>query len=266
MTVDTHDHVLSEPERGRAFPGDFEKSPAGYSQDFECEKSLPGIDRPELGGALQALSGDILTKRSLEVSATSFITIMSIILGVALALLAEKTFPTPSLLVGSQAVCMLMIFIFSFYYHLSISITLRWAPSIVDCALPFVLFSLEIPPSYFLGDVSRWNSWIAVLFFSTAAGAGSTIIWSPISHFGGDRYGQKMLHRLFVELSVILVFGASLLVGVAVVAHLTRAGDLGWGLLSCAIIIAMLVTMVLRMEFRLARFYAYFGVNRPPFN
>jgi hypothetical protein len=275
VTVDARDLSRSEQEcRGDA-PRDSGSSPTTHSPDLlDSEtnistgdgESFPAPDRIKIGGALEALNGDVLRKRSLEVSSTSFTTIISIILGVALALVAQNTFPSPSPLAGLQSACMLMLFVCTFYYFLSVSIMLRWAPSFVDCAMPFIIASLEIPPAYFLGHIVGWSAWLAILFLVIAAGVGSTIIWSPISHFGGDPHAHGMLHRLFRELSVVLVAGALSLGTLSLLAQLIPAGGRWWGFGSCGAVLATLGMIVARMEIWLSRIHAYYGVNRPPFN
>ena len=275
VIVDVRRLLRSEQERLGTVSRGSENSPAGDHQESPCSdtnalarggKECPEFERPVLGGALEALSGEVLKRRSLEISSTSFITIISIILGVALALLAEKTFASPRPLVGLQSACMLLLFVCTFYYYLSISIMLRWAPSFADCALPFIITSFEIPPTYFLGRVAGWDAWLAILFLLISIGVGSTIKWSPICHFGGDQDAQEMLHRLLRDLSIILVTGALFVGSLGLVAHLVQAGELWLGLCSCGAVLATLGAIVARMEIQLSRIHAYYGVNRPPFN
>ncbi|WP_433306062.1 hypothetical protein ACQP2F_19770 [Actinoplanes sp. CA-030573] len=192
----------------------------------DCLAEAPAVpgpvasaDRPVLGGALEPITGEVLKRRSLEVSSTSFTTIISIILGVALALLAQNTFPRLSPLVSLQSACLLLLFVCTFHYFLSMSVVLRWAPSFMDCSSPFIITSLEIPPAYFLGQVSAWSGWIAVLFLFVAAGVSSTVKYSPICHFGGDRRAQKMLHATLLEITAALLTGAFLLGAIAVLAR-----------------------------------------------
>lgn len=218
------------------------------------------------GGALEAISGEVLRRRSLEVSPTSFITIISIILGVALGLLAQNTFPAPSPLIAVQSACLLLLFACTFYYYLSMSIVLRWAPSFVDCSAPFLIASLEIPPAYFLGHVAAWNGWLSALFLSVAAGVYSTIKYSPISHFGGDRHPQEMWHRLQRELTYSLIIGALFLGALGVLAQFAPAGEMWWGFTGCVAELATLAMIVARMELRMSQIHAYYGVDRPPFN
>jgi hypothetical protein len=267
VIVDTRGLLRSEEGRKGSSRGERRELPENDSHAVARAADVgPAADRPVLGGALEALSGDVLKRRSLEISATSFITIISIILGVALALLAEKTFPSPPFLVAVQCAGMLLLFVCTFYYHLSISIMLRWAPSFADCALPFIIVSLEIPPIYFLGRVAMWDAWLTVLFLCIAAGVGSLQKWSPICHFGGDRKAQRMLHRLLREVSLVLVGGALAIGSLGLLAHVEPGGELGWGLLSCGAVLATLATIVGRMEIQLTRIYAYYGVNRALFN
>jgi hypothetical protein len=275
VTVDARDLSRSEQKCKGDDPRDSGRSPTTHSPELlegdpntstRYGESFRAPDRAEIGGALEALNGDVLRRRSLEVSSTSFTTIISIILGVALALVAQNTFPSPSPLAGLQSVCMLLLFVCTFYYFLSVSIMLRWAPSFMDCAMPFVIASLEIPPAYFLGRVVAWNAWLAILFLVIAMGVGSTIIWSPLSHFGGDPHAQGMLHRLFRELSVVLIAGALSVGTLGLLAQLVPAGKMWWGFGSCGAVLATLGMIVARMEIRLSRIHAYYGVNRPPFN
>ena len=267
MTIDSQNLPHPQPEGKIEIEGAFGASDVTHGAELPPAGQLeerPG--RPELGGALEALSGEVLKKRSLEVSSTSFITIISIILGVALALLAQNTFPAPSLLTGVQSACLLLLFVCTFYHYVSMSILLRWAPSFVDCSVPFVIFSLEIPPSYFLGQVAAWNGWLAVLFIFAAMGVYSTIKYSPLSHFGGDRHAQGMLHRLIREVTCILVLGAFMLGALSLLTHLFPQGETWWGFVGCFTEFATLAMIVARMEARSSGLYGYYGVNRPPFN
>ena len=267
VTVDARD--LSGPEQEYEVDARHNSGTSSITHPEESPgpdpKSSP-TDRPELGGALEALSGEVLKRRSLEVSSTSFITIISIILGVALALLAQNTFPSPSPLVGLRSACMLALFVCTFYYFLSISILLRWAPSIVDCSMPFVIASLEIPPAYFLNDVKSWNAWLAVLWVFVAIGVGTTIKWSPASHFGGDTQAQQLVHKLIRELTVVITGGALSVGTFGLLALFVRGGDIWWGLGGCGSALATIGMIIARMEIRLSQIHAHYGVNRPPFN
>jgi hypothetical protein len=256
VTVDVRDL----PRFEREFDGDI-PSNSGTSSTTHPQEAPP-----VLGGALEPLTGEVLRKRSIEVSGISFITIISIILGVGLALLAQNTFPSPTPLAGLQSASMLVLFICTFYYHLSISIMLRWAPSFVDCAMPFATVSLEIPPAYFLGHAAAWNAWIAILFLFVATGVGTTVFWSPICHFGGDERAQKMLHRLFKEVSAVLVIGALPIGILGLLAKLFPATATWCGVGGCIGLLATMGMIVARMEIRLSRIHAHYGVNRPPFN
>jgi hypothetical protein len=232
----------------------------------ESGSAYPICDRPVRGGAIQALSRDVLIQRSLQVSSSGFITIISIIQGVALALLAQNTFPRPSLLVGAQSVSLLLVFVAVFYFYLSMSVLLRWAPSIVDCFLPFVIAGLEIPPAFFLGNVPAWNGWICALWLFTSAGLSITIKWSPQSHFGADREAHRILHRLLRELQLTVAAGGVSAGIVAMLAHQFPGGRGWWGLVGVVAVLATVAMVVARTEIRSSQIHARYGVNRPPFN
>ena len=226
----------------------------------------PLFGKPVRGGAIQALSHEVLVRRSLEVSSSSFLTIISIIQGVALALLAQNTFPRASLLVDAQSAALLLVFVAVFYYYLSMSVLLRWAPSILDCFLPFGIASLEIPPAFFLGDVAAWNAWLSALWLFTALGLHITIKWSPLSHFGEDRVAHRMLHKLLRELQLAVIGGGLLMGLIAVLTHYWPAGRTWCGMAGVAVVVATVAMVVARMEIRAAQIHDRYGVNRPPFN
>jgi hypothetical protein len=243
----------------------------GYSDGDQDVVADPGsgypiFERPVRGGAIQALSRDVLIQRSLQVSSSGFITIISIIQGVALALLAQNTFPRPSLLVGAQSVSLLLVFVAVFYFYLSMSVLLRWAPSFLDCFLPFIIAGLEIPPAFFLGDVPAWNAWLCALWLFTSAGLSVTIKWSPQSHFGADREAHRILHRLLRELRLTVAAGGASAGLVALLAHQFPGGRAWWGFFGVVAVLVTVAMVVARTEIRASQIHERYGVNRPPFN
>ncbi|MEU4236232.1 hypothetical protein [Actinoplanes sp. NPDC026619] len=218
------------------------------------------------GEAIQALTRDVLIRRSLEVSPNGFITIISIIQGVALALLAQNTFPRPTLLVSLQSITLLLVFVSVFYYYLTMSVLMRWAPSFLDCFLPFAIAGLEIPPAFFLGDVSSWCTWLAAFWFFTMAGLWITGKWSPPSHFGEALPAHDLFHKYLRELRGATGVGglAVLLCGLLAAFDPWHKGL--WGTLGAGVVLGTVGMIVYRTEMRASQIHAYFGVNRPPFN
>jgi hypothetical protein len=223
-------------------------------------------EQPARGEAIQALTRDVLIRRSLEVSPNGFITIISIIQGVALALLAQNTFPKPTALVSAQSFTLLLVFVSVFYFYLTLSVLIRWAPSFVDCFLPFAVAGLEIPPAFFLGDVTAWCIWLAAFWLFTMAGLWITAKWSPLSHFGGAHQAHDMFHTWLRELRLVTGCG-----GVAIfLCGALAAGDpwhkTTWGLIAATTVLTTVALIVARTEARASQIHAYFGVNRAPFN
>ena len=93
-----------------------------HPRTIEYEEEVLDVSR---GEAIQGLTHDVLIRRSLEVSPNGFITIISIIQGVALALLAQNAFAKPSALVIVQSVTLMMVFVAVFYFYLTMSVMLR---------------------------------------------------------------------------------------------------------------------------------------------
>jgi hypothetical protein len=218
------------------------------------------------GEAIQALTRDVLIHRSLEVSPNGFLTIISIIQGVALALLAQNTFPKPSVLVAVQSVTLLLVFVAVFFLYLTMSILLRWAPSFLDCFLPFAIASLEIPPAFFLGDTVAWCAWLSTFWFATLGGLWITTKWSPPSHFGKALEAHRKLHLLLHELRITAGFGGAGVALCGLLANQFPSTDLLWGILGGLTILVTVAVVVARIEQRASQIHARYGVNRPPFN
>jgi len=218
------------------------------------------------GEAIQGLNHEVLIRRSLEVSPNGFITIISIIQGVALALLAQNTFAKPSPLVVVQSVTLILVFVCVFYFYLTMSVLLRWAPSFLDSFLPFAIAGLEIPPAFFLGNAVAWCAWLAALWFFVVAGMWLTAKWSPPSHFGRTRLAHTRWHQMLHELRLCVGVGGVVvaLCGLFAAAHPDQ--PLAWGLMGSLAVLATVVAVVWRIEVRASQIHALYGVNRPPFN
>jgi len=226
----------------------------------------PAVGRPERGGAIQPLDHDVLIRRSLEISSTCFTTIISILQGVALAILADNTFNDPSPLVYLHSVCLLLVLVCVFYTYVNMSIMLRWAPSFLDSFLPFMIAGLEIPPAYFLGQVAAWNTWLAMLWLGAAAGFYVNIKWSPAAHFGKEPQAHRIFHRMYHELMLTSLACGLAMSFFGIGAHLYPAGRPWFGVAGVVTVLATMATFVARSEIRSSQIHERFGVHRPPFN
>ena len=226
----------------------------------------PVVERPVRGGAIQALNHDVLIRRSLEISSTCFTTIISILQGVALAILADNTFDNPGPLVFMHSFCLLLVLVGIFYTYVNMSIMLRWAPSFLDSFLPFMIAGLEIPPAYFLGHVAAWNSWLGMLWLGAACGFYINIKWSPASHFGKELRAHRTFHRMYHELLLTSLGCGVAMAFFGIGAHLYPGGDLWWGIAGVITVLATMATFVARTEIRSSQIHKCYGVHRPPFN
>jgi hypothetical protein len=264
VTSDAKHSLRSGPERFAA-PTAYDRRAFERLASAAADGMLDDA-RPVRGGAIQALNRDVLIGRSLEVSSTGFLTIISIIQGVALALLAQNTFADPSALVYLQSITLLLVFVSVFYYYVAMSILFRWAPSFLDSFLPFGIASLEIPPAFFLGHPAAWNAWLAAFWLFTSGGLYITIKWSPQSHFGTDRKSHRLAHRFLHELKLTAAAGGFLMAVLGLFAHLDSRHQLWWGSAGAAATLAAVAMVVARTEIRLSQIHERYGVNRPPFN
>lgn len=224
------------------------------------------VQPPVRGGAIQALTRETLIGRSLQISSSGFTTIVSIIQGVALAILADNTFEKRSPMVFAQSFTLLLVLVCVFYTYVNVSIMLRWAPSFLDAFLPFAIAGLEIPPAYVLGNVVAWNALLAALWLGAACGFFITIKWSPPDHFGTEREAHRLFHRLLGELMATAALCGVSMAGLAALAHAFPAGHAGWGTAGVLTVLATAATLVARTEIRSSEIHARFGVSRPPFN
>lgn len=226
----------------------------------------PAGGSPERGGAIQALDHDVLIRRSLEISSTCFTTIISILQGVAVAILADNTFNDPSPLTYVHSVCLLLVLVGVFYTYVNMSIMLRWAPSFLDSFLPFMIAGLEIPPAYFLGKVAAWNTWLGMLWLGAAAGFYINIKWSPAAHFGKQPQAHRIFHRMYHELMLTSLTCGLTMGCFGIGAHLYPAGRPWFAGAGVVTVLATMVTLVARSEIGSAQIHDCFGVHRPPFN
>ncbi|MGW4945405.1 hypothetical protein ACWEOZ_27875 [Actinoplanes sp. NPDC004185] len=242
------------------------RGPGGDHYSVARHQSRPAEECPERGGAIQALDHDVLVRRSLEISSSCFTTIIGILQGVALAILADNTFNDPSPLAYFHSVCLALVLVGVFYTYVNMSIMLRWAPSFLDSFMPFMIAGLEIPPAYFLGQVAAWNTWLGMLWLGAATGFYVNIKWSPASHFGKEHKAHRIFHRMYHELML-----TSLACGLAMgffglAAHLYPAAGSWLGVAGVVTVLATMAIFVARSEIGSAQIHARFGVHRPPFN
>jgi hypothetical protein len=167
-----HDPITHQDSEGSPAPA-LEGSSADNSGSDQCARvneDRSTVEPARRGEAIQPLTTKVLIERSLEFSSYGFITIISIIQGVALGLLAQKTFEKPSMLVGIRSATLLLVFVAVFYFYMTLSILLRWAPSFLDAFLPFAIGSIEISPAFFLDDAAAWSAWLAAFWLFTSFG------------------------------------------------------------------------------------------------
>jgi hypothetical protein len=168
-----------------------------------------------LRDGLEGLDRAKLRDRALETSPSGYLTAVSIIQGVVFALLASAAFQqrdslsveTPTLVIQSIAVVLFLIVVFHFY--VMSSMFLRWAPSILDSAFPFLVAATEVPTAHFVSRAGSWVVSTAIFFGVSGLGALSTTIFASATHFGRvDAWAS--FRRLLFGIAVGC-FGVSLL-------------------------------------------------------
>jgi hypothetical protein len=192
-----------------------------------------GAGSSRLRDGIEGLNGEKLRDRALETSPSGYLTAVSIIQGVVFALLASEVFQQrdsssveiPILVIQSVAVVFFLIVVFHFY--IMSTMFLRWAPSVLDSAFPFLVAVVEVPTAHF---VSRSGPWaVSATLFLGVCGMGAiwTTFFAPVTHFGRADAWANFRHLLFdvgcLGLSFLLLAARRLAVEDPVSGPLIRA-------------------------------------------
>ena len=230
-----------------------------------------GSAKVERGVALEGLDREKLIHRSLEVSPAGYLTIISIIQGATLAVLAQKTYEEVSAhsnmapLILSQALVILLILAFVFHVYVVITIILRWAPSYLDSVLPFVFGGLELPPAFFLGRIS-WVVPISLFWLGGSLGLVVTVFWAPQGHFGAALKARRIFRRLLVETVVSACVMTGFSIAFSLLGQRYPHDRSNWGVVAALAMVLGMIWIVTNMERRLCQLYAQYGVPRALFN
>jgi hypothetical protein len=162
---------------------------------------------------MESLDRAKLIQRTLEISPTGYITIISILQGVAAAILADRAYQVvkahnaSQVLVWTQVVAVLLILTIVFHFYTATSVFTRWAPSFLDAFIPFCIGAVEIPPSYLVGSALWWPLVVGGLCVVAVAGLGSTVRATPKDHFANKRAHAQFI-TMIKEVSAVLALTA----------------------------------------------------------
>jgi hypothetical protein len=237
--------------------------------------------KPPRGEALQPLTKDRLIERSLELSPTAYLTIVSIVQGVALAVLTQRTHDQivqskmPIVTVLLQGLALLLILVFVFHFYSATSILFRWTPSFMDALIPFIIGPFEIVPAFYVGQALPWSIAVAAFWGIAILGLGVTALYSPIGHFGEmtkpesadrARRAKRLFDRVLVEACGLAAITILLVLFFGFFANRYIEDDGTWAGFAAGASIAGLVAMVVDMERRLVRIYGVYGLKRSMFS
>jgi len=239
----------SPPERPRS------------SGEAEASKSLD----PRAG--MEPLDREKLIARTSEVSPTGYLTIISILQGIAAGILANNAYAVIEKgsrqegLVWLQTAAVLAILVFVFHFYTATSPFTRWPPSFLDALLPFIVGGCEVPPTFYLGTVTPWCCSVAVLCGVAASGLVTTGISTTEDHFRNVRAHERFRQILVQVGSVAIATGA--VAGACVpLAEYTLIGPLFGGAAAAGAVILAVGIMAALMERALCDIYREYGVAR----
>lgn len=218
---------------------------------------------------LEPLDTKVLVRRSIETFPAGYLNNISIIQGVALGLLATRTFGTLDsehstldvVMIVGEALFLMMGIIIAAYEYLWFLTVVRWTPTFRDTLVPFTLGVAEIIPQFFLGTPVAW--WVSAAFLTLVGSAAflNTIVRLRLNLFGGYEKAytevRKVLWTLVVCCWVLTAAAVGMAFAVAVLHPLVPVVVMWILLLSTTFLIYV-------SERALDSVYGHLHVNRRP--
>lgn len=226
--------------------------------------------KPDPRAAMEPLDREKLVARTSEVSPTGFLTIISVLQGIAAGILANNASKVieqgshVETLVWLQTVAVLAILVFVFHFYTATSPFTRWPPSFLDSLIPFIVGGCEIPPTFFLGTTAAWCYSVAALCGIAAGGLITTGISTTEDHFRNvDAHAR--FRQILVQVGSVAICTGALVSACVPLADHTDAGPLLGGLVAASAVILAVGIMATTMERALCYIYDKYGVARPFF-
>lgn len=227
------------------------------------------VPEAQQAGPLEALSTPVLVKRSVEIFPAGYLTMISIVQGVALSNLAARAVPyltdpgkadrAESL---AEAAAVLTAIVIVSYEYLWFTTLMRWAPTFWDSLVPFALGSAEVVAALLVGDHDSWlGAFAAFLALGGAAFANSLRQASP-AMFAPRQDAYQSVRRV---LGLLVLGSWALSVGAFVCwlragRHPAEAPGLA---MACSLgAVAVGIAMVLVSERFVSAVHASYGVPR----
>lgn len=154
-----------------------------------------------MNNAYKPLTSEEFAKRITGSFPSVYLTIISIIQGVALGILASNSFgyvkrvgPLPHdwpLVLIYTVFSLLLIILVSFEYTWFIGV-FQWSPTFWDALVPIVLGFTEVGPMFFLDRPRVW--WLLTAFFCLAGAGGylNSLLNCKEEMFGGNRQAYEL--------------------------------------------------------------------------
>jgi len=243
--------------------------------------AAPDGQKPRRGEGIQPLTDKRIVERSLELSPMVYLTIVSIVQGVALALLVQHLqdeimqheMPIATILL--QGLALLLILVFVFHFYSATSLYFRWPPSFMDAFMPFIIGPFEIVPAFYIGRGLPWSIAVGAFWDIAIFGLAVTAAYTLIGHFGDvenpkaaakARRAKAYFDSMLLELSALAGATAVLVIlfGLLANAHTDCRGT--WAGAAAGASIAGLIVMVVDMEWRLVSIYGVYDLPRRMFS
>ncbi|WP_043848175.1 hypothetical protein [Amycolatopsis keratiniphila] len=176
----------------------------------------------DLTVALEPLDRSVLVRRAVDIFPAGYLTIISIIQGVALSVLLAETVPlvidggrgaAAVVATFAQALLAFVAIVVVAYEYLWFTTLMRWVPTFRDTVVPLLLGVGEIVPAFLM---ERWTAWWVVMTIFIGLGGGAylnTITRLRRELFaGGDQIRRRISGLLW---QLVGQCAAGVLLGVA---------------------------------------------------
>lgn len=232
-------------------------------------RTVPSVDRAasEDGDALEVLDREVLRARSVQTFPTAYVTLLSIVQGIALGVLATAFVPqlqednvADIFSLASEALATATVIVVVFYNYVWFLLIFRWSPGALDTVIPFTLGIGEISLSSTIGLHSFWILLLAVMQVIGALAFVHTL-WRASPRMFSERRTLRDTTRLLRILIFILGAGAALALIVYVL--LDRLWTATPAILALTIV-AIGVSMVILSERVVGRIYRRYRLVRLP--
>lgn len=243
------------------------RRPLAASEEPPFELGVyPAEDRGSSIDVVQVLDAQTLRARTNDIFASAYLTLVSIVQGLALALLVQGVtsvdFDHGDGIIWAfygEATASGLALVLVYYMYVWFVLVARWPPSALDTLIPFLLGGCQAGVILSVGSGVQWLIWLVILQVGAALAFGHTII-RVVQGMFSKREDYRLIVRLLWTLIAVMLAGASVAACVAILIWGGRAPASFAGVAS-VFLVALAVGCFVRCDIVLSRMYRANGLH-----